>query len=206
VFSFPISNLRKEVCFFILFIYYLRGPVIFIPANFFLIDCNLTYSLRSVNFAIRKDSLIYISQTGSSLDELPGRIDRVPLDGSSTCELTSSSELWAHVKIYELTGDTAILHGHPRFPVILSMAGGPLQFGDTRTLGDVPVVTGEVGAGRHGLVHTLPQAMQAGHAAIVYGHGIFASSATSFHRAFERLSSIERMCFEKYKESLGVKP
>ena len=78
------------------------------------------------NISFRKDSLIYISQTGSSLDELPGRIDCVPLDGSSTCEITSSSELWAHVKIYELTGDRVILHGHPRFSVIMSMAGGPL--------------------------------------------------------------------------------
>lgn len=156
------------------------------------------------NISFRKDSLIYISQTGSSLDELSGRIDCVPLDGSSTCELTSSSELWAHVKIYELTGDTAILHGHPRFSVIMSMAGGHLQFGQTRILGHVPVVAGEVGAGRHGLVHTLPQAMQAGHAAIVHGHGVFASSATSFHKAFERLSSIERMCFEKYKEALSA--
>ena len=33
-----------------------------------------------------------ISQTGSSLDELPGRIDRIPLDGSSTAGLTASSE------------------------------------------------------------------------------------------------------------------
>ena len=80
-----------------------------------------------------------------------------------------------------------------------------MQFGQTRTLADVPVVAGEVGAGRHGLVHTLPQAMQAGHAAIVHGHGVFASSATSFRKAFERLSSIERMCFEKYKEALAAK-
>jgi hypothetical protein len=69
----------------------------------------------------------------------------------------------------------------------------------------VPVVAGEVGAGRHGLVHTLPQAMQAGHAAVVHGHGVFASSSTSLHNAFERLSSIERMCFEKYKEALAAK-
>jgi len=82
------------------------------------------------------------------------------------------------------------------------MAGGPLQFGHTRTFSDVPVVASEVGAGRRGFVHTLPQAMQAGHAAIVHGHGVFASSATSLHKAFERLSSIERMCFEKYKEAL----
>jgi ribulose-5-phosphate 4-epimerase/fuculose-1-phosphate aldolase len=86
----------------------------------------------------------------------------------------------------------------------MSMAGGPLQFGHTRTLSDVPVVAGDVGAGRHGLVHTLPQAMQAGHAAIVHGHGVFASSATSLHKAFKRLSLVERMCFEKYKEALSA--
>jgi ribulose-5-phosphate 4-epimerase/fuculose-1-phosphate aldolase len=157
------------------------------------------------NISFRKNSLIYISQTGSSLDELSGRIDCVPLDGSSTCELTSSSELWAHVKIYETTGDTVILHGHPRFSVIMSMAGGPLQFGHTRSIVDVPVVAGEVGAGNRGLIHTLPQAMQAGHAAIVHGHGVFTSSATSLREAFDRLSSIERMCFEKYKEALTKK-
>jgi len=42
----------------------------------------------------------------------------------------------------------------------MSMAGGHVQFGHTRTLSDVPVVAGEVGAGSRGLVHTLPQAMQ----------------------------------------------
>ena len=74
------------------------------------------------NISLREGDIIYISQTGSSLDELPGHIDRVPLDGSSTCELTASSELLAHVRVYERTGDRAILHGHPRFSVIMSMA------------------------------------------------------------------------------------
>jgi ribulose-5-phosphate 4-epimerase/fuculose-1-phosphate aldolase len=158
------------------------------------------------NISFKKGPLIYISQTGSSLDELPGHIDCVPQDGSSTCELTSSSELSAHVKIYALTGNTAILHGHPRFSVIMSMSGGPLQFGHTRAIGDIPVVAGEVGAGRHGLVHTLPRAMQAAHSAIVYGHGVFTSSENSFHEAYERLYAIERMCFSKCSEAVGLRP
>jgi len=156
------------------------------------------------NISCRKGPLIYISQTGSSLDELLGNIDCVPLDGSSTCELTSSSELSAHVRIYELTGDRVILHGHPRFSVIMSMSGGALEFGHTREIGGVPVVAGEVGAGRHGLVHTLPQAMKTAHGAIVHGHGVFTSSRESFDQAYERLFSIERMCFMKYAEALGV--
>lgn len=158
------------------------------------------------NISFRLHQNIYISQTGSSLDELPGHIDCVPLDGSSTCELTSSSELSAHVKIYELSEDTAILHGHPRFSVIMSMSGGPLRFGDVRDMCGIPVVSGDVGAGRHGLVHTLPQAMQGAHAAIVHGHGVFAGSKGSFHDAYERLSTIEQMCFRKYSEDLGTRP
>jgi ribulose-5-phosphate 4-epimerase/fuculose-1-phosphate aldolase len=146
------------------------------------------------NISFRRGDVIYISQTGSSLDELPGCIDRVPLDGSSTCEVTSSSELAAHARIYELTEDNAIIHGHPRFSVVMSMFGGPLEFGRVRFVGDVPVVAGEVGAGSRGLLHTLPPAMQEHHCAIVSGHGTFASCTGAFDAALERISSIELMC------------
>ncbi|HOS96788.1 MAG TPA: class II aldolase/adducin family protein [Deltaproteobacteria bacterium] len=154
------------------------------------------------NISFRDANLLYISQTGSSLDELPGHIDRATMDGSSCCEITSSSELSAHVKIYERTGHRAILHGHPRFSVIMSMAPGPLQFGQTRSMGDIPVVAGEVGAGSRGLVHTLPGAMQTHHAALVYGHGTFVSSETSFRDALDRLALIERTCFDECRDAL----
>jgi ribulose-5-phosphate 4-epimerase/fuculose-1-phosphate aldolase len=154
------------------------------------------------NISFRDADVIYISQTGSSLDELPGYIDRVPLDGSSTCGITSSSELLAHVKTYELTQDTAILHGHPRFSVIMSMLGGPLEFGSERSAGGVPVVAGEVGAGARGLMHTLPGAMQASHGAIVSGHGTFTSCTGSFAEAFRRLMDIEALCYDGYREAV----
>ncbi|MEA3223047.1 MAG: class II aldolase/adducin family protein [Thermodesulfobacteriota bacterium] len=155
------------------------------------------------NISYIKGGNIYISQTGASLDELSGpprRIDCVLLDGSSTNDLTSSSELGAHIKIYEYTSDTAILHGHPKFSVIMSMYGPALGFGDTRLVGDIPVVYGEVGAGKHGLIHTLPPAMEESHAAIVYGHGVFCSGQGAFHDVFSRLQSIEIMCYNMYKE------
>ncbi len=157
------------------------------------------------NISFRDANLLYISQTGSSLDELPGHIDLATMDGSSCCEITSSSELSAHVKIYELSGHRAILHGHPRFSVIMSMARGPMRFGQTRSTRGIPVVSGEVGAGSKGLVHTLPCAMQAHHAAIVYGHGTFVSSETSFRDALDRLALIEKSCFEEYRETLHAR-
>jgi len=154
------------------------------------------------NISYRVGGVIYISQTGSSLDELPGYIDRVPMDGSSTCGITSSSELLAHVKTYEHTRDDAILHGHPRFSVIMSMFGEPLVFGEKRYIEDIPVISGEVGAGRHGLMHTLPPAMQEIHGAVVSGHGTFASCRGSFSEALERLSSIEHRCYRAYRRAL----
>ncbi len=154
------------------------------------------------NISYRLDDVIFISQTGSSLDELAGYIDRVPMDGSSTCGITSSSELMAHVKTYELTHDNAILHGHPRFSVVMSMFGEPLAFGQKRYIEDIPVISGEVGAGKHGLLHTLPAAMQETHGAIVSGHGTFAGCTGSFFDAFDRLSSIELRCYRAYRDAL----
>ncbi|HNQ85270.1 MAG TPA: class II aldolase/adducin family protein [Deltaproteobacteria bacterium] len=154
------------------------------------------------NISLRQGDNVFISQTGSSLDELEGRIDCTAMDGSTTCEITSSSELCAHVRIYELTGIRVILHGHPRFSVIMSMAGAPLEFGETRSVGGIPVVAGEVGAGTRGILHTLPQAMREAHAAIVSGHGSFVGSRTSFYDAFERLAGIEKRCFELYATAM----
>ncbi len=158
------------------------------------------------NISYRLGDAVYISQTGSSLDELGGYIDRVTMDGSTTCEITSSSELLAHVRTYELTGDTAILHGHPRFSVIMSMFGEALGFGDKRSIEGIPVVSGEVGAGKHGLCNTLPPAMQESHCAIVSGHGTFTSCRGSFREAFEKLSAIEHTCRQAYREALEKAP
>ncbi|MDT8273440.1 MAG: class II aldolase/adducin family protein, partial [Desulfomonilia bacterium] len=157
------------------------------------------------NISCLKGNDLYISQTGSSLDELPGYIDRVPLDGSSTCDLTSSSELMAHLRIYELTSGRVIIHGHPKFSVIMSMVGGELPFGQRRSVAGIPVVSGEVGAGRRGLMHTLPEAMVERGAAIVSGHGTFCSNAASFSNAFETLSDIEHRCYEAFFEELRIK-
>jgi hypothetical protein len=44
--------------------------------------------------------------------------------------------------------------------------------------------------------------MQTHHAAIVYGHGAFTSSETSFRDALERLALIERTCFDECREAL----
>jgi len=153
-----------------------------------------------------------ISQTGSSLDELPGRIDRIPLDGSSTAGLTASSETGTHLAIYGNTEAQAILHGHPRFSVVLSMYCTETGCGHDdacsrtcpvpRRVGDVPIVPGEVGTGRYALARTVPPAIRGKPGVIVYGHGVFCAGK-SFSETFDSLASIERSCLSRYRELVG---
>lgn len=158
---------------------------------------------------------IYISQTGSSLDELEACIDTVPLNGSSSTGITASSELSAHKNIYYTTGDNVILHGHPKFSVIMSMyckIKDCLHYGDIdycyrlcrekRYVAGVPVVSGEIGTGPTGLVNTVPEAMKEGKGVIVFGHGVFTSGRDNFQRAFNMLSAIEARCKRAYFEAI----
>lgn len=167
---------------------------------------------------------ILISQTGSSLDELAPCIDPCRMDGGTCAGITASSEFSAHKAIYEGEGPPdqggaqAILHGHPRFSVILSLDCPELDCPDlgqchractrTRCVEDaatclnVPIVPGEVGTGPFGLCNTLPPAILGTsgprRAAIVYGHGLFALGAHDFRDAFATLMQVEAFCRQEY--------
>lgn len=158
------------------------------------------------NISYSNGDLIYISQTASSLDELAGCIDPVPFENSSTVGITASSELVAHRSIFETTGCRAILHGHPRFAVVMSMlCEEQSECGITdcwkdckkvRLLGGTPVVAGEIGAG--GIARNVPPVIGAPGRAIVYGHGVFAIGRTDFREAFQALVDVENWCREEY--------
>lgn len=163
------------------------------------------------NISYIYENKIYISQTGSSMDELECCIDAVPLNGSSSVGITASSELSAHKNIYYETGNNAILHGHPKFSVIMSMLCEKKDCryylsrelchkgcGEKRYAAGVPVVSGEIGTGPTGLAHTVPQAMKEGRGVIVYGHGVFTSGKDNFQKPFQMLMDIEKRCREEY--------
>jgi ribulose-5-phosphate 4-epimerase/fuculose-1-phosphate aldolase len=160
------------------------------------------------NVSLRCGDTLYISQTTSSLDELDGCIDPCPLDSSSCAGITASSELTAHREIVQRTEMDAILHGHPKFSVILSMdcektdcafrGQCHIRCPESRFIEDIPIVPGEVGTGPHGLCHTLPPAMEGRRGVIVYGHGLFTVGREDFNEAFANLLAIERLCQETY--------
>jgi ribulose-5-phosphate 4-epimerase/fuculose-1-phosphate aldolase len=158
------------------------------------------------NISYSNGSLLYISQTASSLDELHGCIDPVPFENSSTVGITASSELVAHRSIFETTGCRAILHGHPRFAVVMSMICAEKELcpitdcwrdcTKVRLLGETPVVAGEIGAG--GIAKNVPPVIGIAGSAIVYGHGVFSIGMTDFREAFQRLIDVENYCRAEY--------
>jgi ribulose-5-phosphate 4-epimerase/fuculose-1-phosphate aldolase len=157
------------------------------------------------NISARAGELIYISQTAASLDELKGCIDPVPTDNSSTTGITASSELLAHRKIFEASGARVILHGHPKFAVIMSMLCETKDCTikdcwkdcpHVRRLGGTPVVAGEIGAG--GLAKRVPPVIGATGSAIVYGHGVFTLGQEGFGEAFAAMVDVENFCREEY--------
>ena len=162
------------------------------------------------NISYKLNDTIYISQTGSSLDELAGYIDPCPMDNSATVAITASSEFKAHRSIYELTDCNAILHGHPKFSVILSMICDKsecksrgkchVRCPEKRFVAGIPIVPGEVGTGPIGLCNTLPPAMRNHKGVIVYGHGLFTRGNHDFIDAFQTLMATEKECLELYHQ------
>lgn len=157
------------------------------------------------NISCFADGVIYISQTAASLDSLRGCIDPVPLEATSTAGITASSELPAHRRIYETSRARTVLHGHPRFSVVMSLfceePSCPVkdcwkECEKVRYLGETPIVAGEIGAG--GLAKRVPPVVASHGKAIVYGHGVFTAGERDFAGPFRAMVEVENACREEY--------
>ena len=165
------------------------------------------------NVSYRHGDELFITGRGSPLDALAGRILVVPLPGPSHGDAAASTELPAHRRIVLETPYRAVLHGHPKFSVILSMdcreEGCPGRGNchrrclRERLLAGIPVVAGEAGAGPDSLGNTVPPAVRDHGAAVVFGHGVFTAGRRDFHEAFTRLYDLESTCRDIYFRILG---
>lgn len=154
------------------------------------------------NISYMLNNTLYISQTSARLDQLSTQIDAVLFDESSTAGITASSELPAHRAVMLATKCRSILHGHPRFPVIMSFfaeSDNNLLFD---VIGPFPVIEGEGGVG--GLAENLPKAFCQPNtkAVIVRGHGVFVTSHSGFSEALTKLAEVELVCRDLYFERL----
>ena len=165
------------------------------------------------NISYRRGEDLFITRKGSALDVLGDRIILVPLVGLADTDAIASTELPAHRLIALTAPYRAVLHGHPKFSVIMSMACGEERCPDKggchrfcpreRWIRDIPVVSGEAGAGPFGLCNTVPKAVRDHGAAIVYGHGVFAAGAQDFNEALQRLRQIEKTCRDLFFRTIG---
>jgi L-fuculose-phosphate aldolase len=155
------------------------------------------------NVSKRVGDQMLISTTGSMLDELEGQIVTVPVDPESPDELDviASTEVNVHRAIYKETSALAILHGHSKYAVAMSMlyeSGEQIVPEDTESiymLHEIPVVRGGVGSDE--LARNASTALRDHKGIIVQGHGTFARGAT-VDEAFVILSAIEHACMVKY--------
>lgn len=163
------------------------------------------------NISAYMNGTVYISETSASLDELQGAIDTVPIDGSSSVGITASSEFPTHRAIYRETSYRFLLHGHPKFSVIMSMyceKDCPIRgecyrrCPEKRFLCNTPIVPGEIGTGRTGIVNTVPGAFKDSDAVIVFGHGVFAAGMEDFNHPFQRLVEIENCAMQTYFKTI----
>ncbi|MFO7930690.1 MAG: class II aldolase/adducin family protein [Thermodesulfobacteriota bacterium] len=167
------------------------------------------------NISYRVKDTLYISASGSFLDELENEVLAVSIKDGSCNTGKPSSELPAHQEIASSDDCRATLHGHPLFSVILSMDCLKKDCRHTgschtdcpaeREIEGVPVVPGETGGGRFGLCKTVPPAVKRTGAAIVYGHGVFTSTRKDFNAALGRMADIERACRDIYFERLSTR-
>jgi ribulose-5-phosphate 4-epimerase/fuculose-1-phosphate aldolase len=160
------------------------------------------------NISYLYNDVLYISQTGSFLDELEGCIDPCPMDRSACTGITASSELPAHMAIVEGSSKRAVLHGHPKFSVVMSLICEKedcefdgqchVRCPEKRHIDDIPIVPGETGTGPRSLSRTVPAPARAHRGIIVYGHGVFATGEKDFNAPFAALVDIEKRCRELY--------
>jgi L-fuculose-phosphate aldolase len=135
-------------------------------------------SSRFGNISLLQEDRIFITCTGSMLDELDEEMV-VVVDLSCPCNLDkiASSETCVHRVVYQRTENMAIIHTHSPYAVALSLLEKesiePIDSEGLLFLGTMPIVEGRVGT--NDLAMAVSIALQNHKACIARGHGVFAA-------------------------------
>ena len=135
-------------------------------------------SSRFGNISVCQDDRIFITATGSMLDELDSStVVEVSLDHPCEMDKIASIETCVHREIYLNTGKKAIIHTHSPYAVVLSMleveSVEPIDSEGILLLGAVPIIEGRLGTDM--LARAASIALQSHSACIARGHGVFAA-------------------------------
>lgn len=135
-------------------------------------------SSRFGNISLWQEGRIFITTTGSMLDELDeGMVVMVDLSAPCDLDRIASSETCVHRAIYQRTENMAIIHTHSPYAVALSLleldAIDPIDSEGRIFLGSMPIVEGSFGTDE--LARAASSALQDHKACVARGHGVFAA-------------------------------
>jgi L-fuculose-phosphate aldolase len=150
------------------------------------------------NISVREESIIYITKTGSMLDELNrDDIVIVDVDNVSSNDKIASTELIVHRRVYKKTNTKAIIHTHSLYSTLMGNTDRyyvEIEGGETLPfLKKVPVVTGK--SGSEILSENVSNALMNHQIVIVKDHGVFARG-NNLRECYIYLSSLEH--YSKY--------
>lgn len=142
-----------------------------------IVSSGLTSS-RFGNISLLEDDKIFITATGSMLDELDqSNVVEVDLDHSCDKDKIASIEACVHRAIYQNTANKAIIHTHSPYAVALSLLETemivPLDSEGILFLGEIPIIEGQLGTDL--LARSASVSLQSHKACIARGHGAFAA-------------------------------
>ncbi len=166
------------------------------------------------NISSISDNLIFISESGSYLDDLYGKITKIPLTGTFDSALNPSSEYKIHREIYKETNFRFIIHGHPFFSVIMSIYCNSAECNEKRGaygnnnpdryIGDIPIIKGTSGTEHPELAIKVSEKIKEIGTVALYGHGIFCAAENNFSQALNNMISTELICLKKFLTVSGI--
>ena len=150
---------------------------------------------NSGNMSIRVGDKIFITTSGSMLDELDEEsIVEISLD-SSKFDLKASRESLVHCEVYKKTKSSAVIHAHPPFAVVLSLLmDGPVEPMDVEGkhfFDKIPII--KSGTGSKELAEDVSITTKERNGLIVRGHGTF-TTGKNVEEAYLRTCAIEFSC------------
>ncbi len=159
-------------------------------------------SSHAGNMSVRTGKHLYLTRRGSMLGRLTAA-DIIKLDLERTDDpniLLASSEFVVHRAIYIKTDALAVIHAHPPYGTLLSMAYGeliPVDFEGSYHLKRIPVATSENAVASQESAKIVSDHLKDHRIVLMRGHGSFARGET-LEEAYMLTSSLEASAFYLY--------
>ncbi|MCP4049112.1 MAG: aldolase [bacterium] len=163
---------------------------------------------HSGNISIKKNNYIYITRTGSSLDQLKiSDIIRTELNVNKVADRYASIELIVHRAIYKANPDiNSITHAHAPYAIAMADKGRDLIPYDDEGkyyLGSIPVLSIENTIASKNIADQIRSYVHNSHSIIIAKHGVFAWGP-SLDDAYKFLSVTESACKINYLTIAGT--